>query len=258
MLARLVLLFVRLTSARWYGHSLRGEQVLAQPAGPATTANAMSAIPSAIGPPLPPPCPLKPVAPDTSAATEGAFKPHDAVAEVHLKNGGTAFELKNGGWMYRYPKVAIRQEGNKTRLDFAEPPYTVEYGPETTVFHDQTGTITQGVGGDVQYHQKSGTIHQDHTSVTYHYCDPNVVIHHTSTGVIYHDENGVSFHGKSGLTHQSRDGTITYQGPGGVTRHEPDGTVTHWTEFGVVKNQANGNLWFTKKGASVPKLLKSR
>jgi len=258
MINFVLLLFCPLVSAVWHRHSLRGEQTpppaAMAPAGPA----AAPAIPSAIGPPPPPPCPLEPVQPDTRAAVQGDFKPSDAVAETHLKNGGTAFELKDGGWMYRYPKVAIRQEGNKTRLDFAEPPYTVEYGPETTTFHDQTGTITEGIAGDVTHHQAAGTIHQDSTSVVYHYCNPNVVIHHTSTGVIYHDDNGVSFHGPSGVTHYSKDGTISYQGPGGVTRQEPDGTVSHWTEFGVVKQEPNGNLWFTKKGGSVPMLLKSR
>lgn len=240
-----VVFLLRWTAASRQGYSLRGEQVPASP------------IPVGIGPPLPPPCPLEPTVPDVSAATAGAFNPADAVAEVHLQNGGTAFQLKGGGWMYRYPKVAIRQEGNKTRLDFAEPPYTVEYGPEKTVFHDAEGTITQSIDGGVTHHQASGTVHQDATSVIYHYCDPNVVIHHTSTGVIYHDANGVSFHGESGVTHQSHDGTVSYQGPGGVTRQEPDGTVTHWTEFGVVKNEPNGNLWYTKKGDSVPKLLRN-
>merc|ERR1719428_2216211 len=122
-----ILILIPLAVAFRHGHSLRGEQV------PTAQAPSPPSIPTAIGPPLPPPCPVKPVGPDTRAATAGDFKPPDAEAEVHLKNGGTAFQLKGGGWMYRYPKVAIRQEGNKTRLDFAEPPYTVEYGPESTV-----------------------------------------------------------------------------------------------------------------------------
>lgn len=239
------------------GLFLRGDRVQSASvaAGPAPAA--ATPWPPLIGPPLPPPCPLKPAGPDPRVVSAGDFKPPDAVTEVHLKNGGTAFQLHDGGWMYRYPKVAIRQAGNKTRLDFAEPPYTVEYSPETTVFHDTAGTITQGIAGDVTYHQASGTIHQDPTSVIYHYCDPNVVIHHTSSGVIYHDESGVSFHGQSGVTHVAKDGTVSYQGEGGVTRQEADGTVTHWTEFGVIKNQPNGNLWFTPKGQKVPKLLKS-
>merc|ERR1719171_2848493 len=196
---------------------------------------------------------------DPHLPVEEPYKPEGATGgPVHLKNGGTAWRLggREGGWVFNYPKMAIRVKGEQTRLDWAEPPYVVNYGPKSTTFHDSTGTVTHDITGEVTYHQPEGTIHQDPTTITYHWCNPNVVIYHTPSGIIYHDEKGITYHGPSGITHYENNGVVQYQGEGGITRQDPDGSVTHWTNMGVIKNEPDGAMYFTPMGEKTPQKLK--
>jgi len=185
------------------------------------------------------------------------FLPAGAKGEaMPLDHGGSVWPTMDGGWAFQYPDMAMRAErGGRTRIAWAEPVrYSMEFGPSGASYHTGDRVVHRDVYGGLVYHQASGTVHAKGDTLIYHWCQPNVIVYQTPSGVVYYDDTGMTYQG-SGVAHYSPDGDILYQGVGGITHQFPNGSVTHWTSSGAVYRHPDGLLTYTPVGASQPQVL---
>merc|ERR1719428_138266 len=186
------------------------------------------------------------------------FKPSGRYTQpASTADGGSAWPLKDGGWAFQYPDMAVRMsdDGN-TRIVWAKPAYAVEYDDSGISYHVGDNVVHRDVNGDITYHQPTGTMHQEGSTLVYHWCNPNVIVYQTPAGFVYYDDMGMTYrsYGKD-VTHYTWSGEVLYQGAGGVTRQGTDGTVTHWTDAGAVYRHSDGSVYYTPIGESESKTL---
>jgi len=202
--------------------------------------------------PRPPPC-----APPPANLTHGdvrmvlaPFRPPGAVgAAVATKDGGKAWPLDDGGWAFQYPDMAVRMGlDGSTRIVWNKTPYSIEYDESGISYHSGDTVVHKDANGDVMYHQPTGTMHQEGSTIVYHWCTPNVIIYQTPSGIIYYDDKGMTYRGRSGTVHYGATGQVLYQGLGGITKQNPDGSLTHWTDSGVIYRHEDSSLTYTPIG----------
>lgn len=235
--------------------------------GGSSTANTTGVIatptplPPRRGPPRPPACPAPPHDLQKSDVwmAMAPFKPPDAVTDepVKLERNGSAWRLEDGGWAFQYPNMVahVDSSGEQTRVAWPDRRYAIEQDPTGISYHAGSTVIHRDIGGDLVFHQPTGTIHQKGDTTIYHWCDPNVIVYHTPSGIVYYDNDGMTYRGRGGVAHYARDGSLVYQGVGGITEQTPDGVVTHWTESGVVYRRDDGSMAYTPVGESQPREL---
>lgn len=204
--------------------------------------------------PKPPQCTEAPAAVSKGdvALALAPFKPPGARGEgVKTKDGGHAWPLNDGGWAFQYDDMALRMaEDGSTRIVWKKPAYAVEYDESGISYHVGRNVVHRDANGDVTYQQPTGTMHQEGSTLIYHWCSPNVIVYQTPAGFIYYDDMGMTYRsfGKE-VTHYTWTGEVLYQGAGGVTRQETDGAVTHWTDAGAIFRHADGSVSYTPTGA---------
>merc|ERR1719310_2504127 len=205
--------------------------------------------------PKPPQCTEAPAAVSKGdvALALAPFKPPGARGEgVKTKDGGHAWPLNDGGWAFQYDDMALRMaEDGSTRIVWKKPAYAVEYDESGISHHVGRNVVHRDANGDVTYQQPTGTMHQEGSTLIYHWCSPNVIVYQTPAGFIYYDDMGMTYRsfGKE-VTHYTWTGEVLYQGAGGVTRQETDGAVTHWTDAGAVYRHSDGSVFYTPVGDS--------
>eukprot|EP00929_Paragymnodinium_shiwhaense_P014087 TRINITY_DN121971_c0_g1_i1.p1 TRINITY_DN121971_c0_g1~~TRINITY_DN121971_c0_g1_i1.p1 ORF type:complete len:571 (-),score=64.59 TRINITY_DN121971_c0_g1_i1:17-1729(-) len=204
------------------------------------------------GPPRPPLCAVPPrelQAADAQMALP-PFRPAGSVGEPKLaEDGATVWRLRDGGWAFQYDDMAARIGGDDvTSIAWPSERYAVRMDPDGISYHKGQTVIHRGVDGDLVYHQPTGTIHQEGDTVIYHWCQPNLVVYHTPSGLIYYDDEGMTYRGNGGLAHYARNGDLTYQGVGGVTSQSATGDVTHWTDAGAIYQHPDGSVTYTPVG----------
>jgi len=182
--------------------------------------------------PKPPKCAAAPkeMSKGEVAMALAPFKPPGARGSgVKTNDGGSAWPLQDGGWAFQYPDMALRmQEDGSTRIVWSKPAYSVEYDESGISYHVGRNVVHRDTNGDLTYQQPSGTMHQEGTTLVYHWCNPNVIVYQTPAGFVYYDDMGMTYRsfGKD-VTHYTWSGEVLYQGAGGVTSQGTDGTVTH-------------------------------
>lgn len=216
-----------------------------------------------LGPPLPPQCAPEP--PELkNEHVETALAPNrpenSKPNPVALKDGGLAWPLNDGGWAFQYPTTALRMdsEGNLRAAwkgEAGAPAYAVQYNEYGYEYHIGSTVVSHEANGDLVYHQPSGTVRQEGDLITYHWCDPNVIVYQTPSGVVFYDDNGMTYKGEAGIAQYQADGNVLYQGLGGVTQQKPDGSVIHWTKEGVVYHRPDGSMGYTFTGSNKTELL---
>jgi len=186
------------------------------------------------------------------------FKPAGAKGKaVKMNDGGSAWPLSDGGWAFQYPDMAVRMaEDGSTRIVWAKPAYAVEYDDSGISYHVGRNVVHRDTNGDLTYQQPTGTMHQEGSTLVYHWCNPNVIVYQTPNGFVYYDDLGMTYRsmGKD-VTHYTWNGEVLYQGAGGVTRQSADGTVTHWTDAGAVFRHNDGSVTYTATGERASKPL---
>jgi len=210
--------------------------------------------------PKPPKCAAPP--PEMSkgdvAMALAPFKPPGARGKaVKTKDGGSAWPLQDGGWAFQYPDMALRmQEDGSTRIVWSKPAYSVEYDESGISYHVGKNVVHRDTNGDLTYQQPTGTMHQEGSTLVYHWCNPNVIVYQTPAGFVYYDDMGMTYRsfGKD-VTHYTWSGQVLYQGAGGVTEQGTDGTVTHWTDAGAVYRHKDGSVTYTPVGESTSSAL---
>lgn len=221
-------------------------------------------VPLQVGPPRPPACAAAPAELNNERVLTALApnKPEGAAdGPVHIRDGGLAWPLQDGGWAFQYPKMALRMDKGGQNLraawagDGAAPAYAVEYNENGYHYHVGSTVVSHEANGDLVYHQPTGTVRQEGDLLTYHWCDPNVIVYQTPSGVVYYDDDGITYQGDSGVAHYASNGDVRYQGEGGVTEQNPDGSVTHWTHFGAVFNHVDGTMAYTPTGQSEAHVL---
>lgn len=215
--------------------------------------------------PKPPKCAAAPteVSKGDVALALAPFKPPGARGPgVQTKDGGRAWPLKDGGWAFQYTDMALRMaEDGSTRIVWKNAPgsvpgspspaYAVEYDESGISYHVGKNVVHRDTSGDLTYQQPTGTMHQEGSTLVYHWCNPNVVVYQTPAGFIYYDDMGMTYRsfGKD-VTHYTWSGEVLYQGAGGVTRQGNDGSVTHWTDAGAIFRHPDGSVSYTPTGES--------
>lgn len=221
-------------------------------------------LPPRLGPPTPPKCSAAPadLLNEHVQTALAPNKPEGASAEpVHIRDGGLAWPLADGGWAFQYPKMALRMDkkGQNLRAAWAgeggAPAYAVEYNEYGYQYHVGNTVVSHEANGDLVYHQPSGTVRQEGDLLTYHWCDPNIIVYQTPSGVVYYDDQGLTYQGDTGVAHYGANGVTLYQGAGGVTAQQPDGSVTHWTREGAIYHHVDGSMYYTPTGESQSHVL---
>jgi len=216
-------------------------------------------LPPRLGPPTPPKCSAAPseLKNEHVQTALAPNKPEGATAEaVHIRDGGLAWQLADGGWAFQYPKMALRMDKNGQNLRAAwageggAPAYAVEYNEYGYQYHVGNTLVSHEANGDLVYHQPTGTVRQEGDLLTYHWCDPNIIVYQTPSGVVYYDDQGLTYQGDTGVAHYGANGDTLYQGAGGVTAQKPDGSVTHWTREGAIYHHPDGSMTYTPTGES--------
>jgi len=186
------------------------------------------------------------------------FRPPGASHKAVLtKDGGKAWPLEDGGWAFQYPDMALRMQADgSTRIVWEKPAYSVEYDESGISYHVGQSVVHRDTNGDVTYQQPTGTMHQEGSTLVYHWCNPNVIVYQTPDGFVYYDDLGMTYRsfGKD-VTHYTWSGEVLYQGAGGVTSQRPDGTVTHWTDAGAIFRHSDGSVTYTPVGERDSKTL---
>lgn len=186
------------------------------------------------------------------------FKPPGAQGKgIKTEDGGTAWPTEDGGWAFQYPDMALRMATDgTTRIVWNKPAYAVEYDETGISYHVGQNVVHRDVNGDLTYQQPTGTMHQEGSTLVYHWCNPNVIVYQTPDGFVYYDDMGMTYRsmGKD-VTHYTWSGQVLYQGAGGVTRQDPDGQVTHWTDAGAVYRHPDGSVSYTPVGESTSSAL---
>jgi len=186
------------------------------------------------------------------------FKPPGARGKgVKTEDGGTAWPLQDGGWAFQYPDMALRMtDDGSTRIVWSKPAYSVEYDESGISYHVGQNVVHRDTNGDLTYQQPTGTMHQEGSTLVYHWCNPNVIVYQTPAGFVYYDDMGMTYRsfGKD-VTHYTWSGEVLYQGEGGITKQGTDGTVTHWTDAGAVFRHPDGSVTYTPVGESTSQTL---
>jgi len=186
------------------------------------------------------------------------FRPPGASHKaVITKDGGKAWPLEDGGWAFQYPDMALRMQADgATRIVWEKPAYSVEYDESGISYHVGQSVVHRDTNGDVTYQQPTGTMHQEGSTLVYHWCNPNVIVYQTPSGFVYYDDLGMTYRSfGQDVTHYTWSGEVLYQGAGGVTSQRPDGTVTHWTDAGAVFRHPDGSVTYTPVGESASQTL---
>jgi len=233
------------------------KQVLANQLRRATSTTTTQTVKLVHGPPPPPPCAAPPWN-LTSADVRMAlvpFKPRGAVGRaMKMHDGGIIWKLENGGWAFQYPNMAARVVGSKTVMAWAKMNYAVEMDEDGVSYHLGDTVVHRGVDGSLVYQRPTGTVHHVGDTLIYHWCNPNVVVYQTPSGIMYYDKDGMTYRG-AGIAHYSPTGDVLYEGPSGITRMFPNGAVTHWTSSGAIYRHPDGTFLYTPTGESTPHAL---
>jgi len=231
--------------------------VLANKLRNATSTTTTQTVRLVHGPPPPPPCGAPPWN-LTSADVRMSlvpFKPRGAVGRaMKLRDGGIIWKLENGGWAFQYPNMAARIVGSKTVMAWARMNYAVEMDEDGVSYHLGDTVVHRGVDGSLVYQRPTGTVHHVGDTLIYHWCNPNVVVYQTPSGVMYYDKDGMTYRG-AGVAHYSTTGDVLYEGPSGITHMFPNGAVTHWTSSGAIYRHPDGTFRYTPTGESTPHAL---
>lgn len=224
---------------------------------PTTTSNPMmDAVAPRLGPPKPQACPEAPpvLTHDDVLKVSAPFKPPMAGFDsqpYRAKDNSTIWPLMDGGWAFQYPDMYAHVDKNgKLEVAWGEAEYAVAMEDDRVSYHSKNMAVHKDAYGTVVFHQPKGTIHQRGEETIYHWCEPNIIIYQTPSGVVYYDDQGMTFRGQSDLAHYAANGDVIYQGVGGITYQKHDGSVTHWTEAGALYRHLDGSLSYTPVGES--------
>ena len=104
--------------------------------------------------------------------------------------------------------------------------------------------------GWLTHQSPEGTVHQTASATVFHWCNPNIVVYQTATGIVYYDDLGLTFRSEGGVAHFGANGEVIYHGEGGITHQFPDGRVTLWTPSGALYKHADGSVSYVPTGSS--------